>query len=243
MVHISPHFSICAPAYGEIGKKIYNGLDQLLSKESNSIHKVYLVNTKMAGVNKADTIEKMVDIGIKSQIETNEDLFKFVQKILLIPETAGVIMAAAICDFEPVQLDADGQKGKLTITEFGKGQKRLHHINSVTLQLNPSQKIIDIIKATRPDIFLVTFKTSAGITKDELFKQAHHNLKRSNSDFVFANDIQNYQNFIVNRTGEILEAKDRNELVQLFCSKLIEFIAKRKIIPLFDSRDNQLPEA
>jgi hypothetical protein len=83
------------------------------------------------------------------------------------------------------------------------------------LKLKPSAKIIDIIKKSNPHIFLVTFKTTAAETEETLVEKSRYNLKRSQSDLVFRNDIQNRINLI---------ETEKKEALKVFCRVFLEKI-------------------
>lgn len=223
MVHVTPHFSLCAPAYGTVGIEIAERLSPQLSVTmSERKYEIVLVKTKMAGSNTSATMAHLAMVGLHSTPETNADVQAFVQAVLADPQAVALVMAAAICDFKPVGLTAVGRNGAMvTMQQFGKAQKRLHHVDTLTLQMRPSEKIIDGVKMARPDLKLVTFKTTAGMTEDELFAQAFYNLQKSQSDLVFANDIQNYQNMVVTAAGERLVGADRLGTLDLLCEKLL----------------------
>ena len=225
MVHITPHFSITAPAYGKVGVEID---DLLRTNLANKNDILYLVKTKMAGVNSDEVTEHLKSLNLKSTIETNDELKSFVEVISKESSTQAIIMAAAICDFEPEKLSAYEDKTPVTITDFGKDKKRLHKAHSLELKLKPSRKIIDIIKKTNSTIFLVTFKTTAGESEDVLVEKSFYNLKRSQSNMVFGNDIKNKINLIVTEEEEVLRAESRGEALALFCRVFFRKISKNK---------------
>ena len=221
MVHITPHFSITAPAYGKVGSEIYRLLSENISNKKN--YTVYLIKTKMAGVNSDEVTEHLKSLNSKSTIETNDELKKFVEVISKKSATKAIIMAAAICDFEPEELNAYEDETHITFTDFGKDKKRLHKAHSLELKLKPSAKIIDVIKKSNPHIFLVTFKTTAGESEEVLVEKSRYNLKRSQSNLVFGNDIQNRINLIVTE-DEILRTESREEALKAFCRMFLEKI-------------------
>jgi hypothetical protein len=227
MVHVSPHFSLCAPAYGNVGLNIYRQLSKRIAfQKLENRYKTYLVKTKMAGENSKVTKAHLEELGVTFSPETNQDLQTLIHELVNHEETIGVVMSAAICDFEPVELMVSGDMGIVKITKFGKNQKRLHHVKSLALQMQPSDKIIDLIKGKRPDIFLVTFKTTAGATENELFSQASDNMRRSKSDLVFANDIHKHLNMVVTPSGEKKIGKNRHLTVNILCDEFLNSILK-----------------
>ena len=214
MVHITPHFSITAPAYGKVGTEIYNLLRTNMANKNDII---YLIKTKMAGINSDELIAHLTSLNLKSTIETNDELKKLVEVISQKSDTKAIIMAAAICDFEPDELSAYEGENLITIRDFGKDKKRLHKAHFLELKLKASAKIINIIKKSNPHIFLVTFKTTAGETEEKLIEKSRYNLKRSQSDMVFGNDIQNRINLIVTEKEEVFRAESREEALKVFC--------------------------
>ena len=220
MVHITPHFSITAPAYGKVGAELYRLLGTNIFNEE---YNLYLIKTKMAGVNSDEVREHLKSLNLKSTIETNDELKSFVEVISQENNTKAIIMAAAICDFEPEELSAYEGETPITVRDFGKDKKRLHKAHSLELKLKPSTKIIDIIKKYNPHIFLVTFKTTAGETEETLVKKSQYNLKRSQSDLVFGNDIQKKINLIVTE-DEVFRAESREDVLSVFCRVFLEKI-------------------
>ena len=92
------------------------------------------------------------------------------------------------------------------------------------LKLKPSKKIVDIIKKNNPNIFLVTFKTTAGSTKEILIDKALFNLKRSASSLVFANDIHEKINLIITDKDEVLSFNNRDAALKKFSLAFFERI-------------------
>jgi len=124
MVHITPHFSVAAPAYGKVGSEIYARFSLVL-KEKNleNRYRIFLIKTKMAGLNNTETVEHLKSLNIDNAIETNDDLEAFVSCVSAKTESVGIIMSFAICDFEPEELNAyEGEKA-VTVSEFGKDKK------------------------------------------------------------------------------------------------------------------------
>lgn len=254
MVHVRPHFSLCAPAYGQVGAEIYDGLEARLARRQPAADlEVHLVRTRMAGSTPAATAAHLQALGVPTAPETNAELKTLVQGITARPETVALVMAAAVCDFEPVELRVEpsgiaghetsregmgthagshrkllaaGETGTKTSTTFGKSQPRLHHIDTATLTLRPTEKLVDLVKVDRPEVCLVTFKTTAGVSESELVAQATHNLHRSRSDLVFANDIQTRLNLVLTASGGRLQGPDRQATVGLLCDRLLSTLLK-----------------
>jgi hypothetical protein len=226
LVHVSPHFSLCAPAYGRVGLELCTQLSQgIAERHWQEALGVYLVRTKMAGPSPEATTAHLRELGISSSLETNDDLRRLLDAITAKVETAAIVMAAAICDFEPVELIASGDAGPSTVTEFGKHRERLHHVDTLTLKLRAAAKLIDGLKARRPEILLVTFKTTAGAAEAEQLFQALENLRRSRSDLVFANDVRVGRNLVVTPEGDKLSGADRQATLRILADALLDRLA------------------
>ena len=100
----------------------------------------------------------------------------------------------------------------------------MHKAHSLELKLEPSKKIVDLIKKNNENIFLVTFKTTANETKETLIEKAFFNLERSHSNLVFANDIQNKINCIVGNQQEVLDADTRESALDIFSREFFKKI-------------------
>lgn len=200
MVHVTPHFSLCAPAYGKIGHQVVDALDAL-----HDGFEVNHIQTKMAG----------------GDVETNEDLAECLEQQLLNPNVKVIVMAAAICDFEPEEL----RSGNVELQEFGKSQVRLDSSKPVNIELKPADKLIARIKTKRPDITLVTFKTTSNETREVLAFKCLKQVEKVGSDFVFGNDIKTKENLIYTPSGRVFHG-DRDccidTVVKLLMEKLDE---------------------
>ncbi len=223
LVHVSPHFSLCAPAYGAVGAELGTHLQTSIARLSRvSSIEVIVVRTRLAGPNDVHSRSRLAELGLSSAPETNQDLRDLVHATLTRADTAALVMAAAVCDFEPDRLTSRSESGEETRLRFGKDQTRLHGVSSLTLDLVPSAKIIDDVKAQRPDVCLATFKTTAGVPLETMLAQATANLLRSRSDFVFANDMHHHANLVVTKSSDVLQGQDRTETLKLLCEALIQ---------------------
>lgn len=192
MVHVAPHFALCAPAYGSVGWKI---TDVLRAYTGDGV--VESVRTRMAcGIQGHNAHEKhlLKQAGLK-HLETNEDLSKLVDYLIEQPETRCIVMASAVCDWDPLSMIHNGG----TSTEFGKDQPRLRSRGDcgVSMNLKASDKIIKKIRERRKDIFLVAFKATAGFEAQDTYSAGLRLLKQTSANLVFANDVRNHTNVIV----------------------------------------------
>ena len=223
--HVSPHFSFSAPAYGSVGLRIYNRLREI-NKENEPFQKEYeieLIPTQMAlSVLPDDCLMNysyyLGKAGIK-KLETNKELSKFVDYLISNPDTRCVIMSAAVCDFEPAcicEIDDDGELRNAKVS-FGKDKNRLSSDNRYSIDIRPSEKILPKIRQQRKDIFVVSFKTTAGVGRDETYKKGLLALKKNSSNLVFANDIQDKINMVVTPEEFPYEAPTREEAINKLC--------------------------
>jgi len=60
----------------------------------------------------------------------------------------------------------------------------------LTLELEPTPKIIDRVKELQPDTFLVGFKAETGLSEEELVNAARKQIERAGSDLVVANTLK-----------------------------------------------------
>lgn len=123
-----------------------------------------------------------------SEIVSTADLQIEIEKTIANPHTKYVVMNAAVCDF-------DGQIGDI---ESGEYAKRLQsRTDKPTIELTPADKLIQRIKAERPDITLITFKTTCGATQAQQIEAA----EKAIGDIVVANDTLTKNNVVVRTTG------------------------------------------
>lgn len=168
---VRPHFALAAPAYGAVGRTLHK-----LAIEEFANMDVVLHQTRMAG-------------GCH-KLETVDDVARLVDRLKDDPLTKVIIMAAAMADFSG---EVDAPAGRLKTAN-----------GTIDMTLVPNEKVVDGIRNTpnssgvvRKDIFLVSFKATAGATGEEQYYGALHNLKRSSSNLVFANDVENHRMMVL----------------------------------------------
>lgn len=162
--HVRAHLSLAAPAFGSTAKLMH-----LFMPGSE------LVLTKMADST--------------SDITTNDDLAKYVERLITDETVKTIVFNAAVCDFT----------GKIGNVASGKYAERLSTAEgNNTIDISPSDKIISSIRVNRPDIFLVGFKTTAGAKSfDNQFLPALRMMKKSKCNLVLANDVVTHRQFII----------------------------------------------
>lgn len=214
MVHIRPHLSLCAPAYANISNLFYNEFQEKNIK-------------KLLPFEYIQTFTKMADS--KSHIETNEDMVGYVKELIRDPSVKCIIMAAAICDFDVSSIETYTTSS----LDIGKQFDRLKSNEEVSLNLVQSDKIVSLIKKHRPDILLISFKTTSGDSLDYLTNKCIESMEVNDSDFVFGNDIKNKVNILIDSSDKLteddslrnfirIELDTRSNLVKSLVNKITE---------------------
>jgi len=220
MVHVAPHFSLCAPAYGSVGNQIYDHLPIRFAALSHSYGRgrdvrVHLLPTRMAGEAEGFALKVFKAAGINF-LETNDDLEKLIDYLLLQPDTKGIILAAAVCDWEPHQISTTGHE------TFGKRRPRLRTSEgNVQLTMRPSAKIIGKIRRERKDIFLVGFKATTGMAEQEQYLTGLGLLKSASCNLVFSNDLHTHVNMVITPEEAKYHVGDRKTAMRGLCDMIV----------------------
>ena len=202
--HVRSHFAITAAAYGGTARALH----ALLAAQGIPAE---LHLTKMASAGQSD-------------LETNQDISRLTDAIVADPASKVVIFNVAVTDF-------DAQIGT---TPSGKYATRLKSRDAAQepLTLKPADKIVPGIKARRPDIFLVAFKTTAGADDKEQYQRGLTLLKDSRADLILANDTRTRRNILIAADGKILcDTQDRAAALQAIAdniSKRFPALAQKK---------------
>jgi hypothetical protein len=202
--HVRPHLALSAPAYGNTAK----WLEMLLRRLG---WQTELALTKMAG---------------GDSLETNADIQRYIQdKVLPDPNVKAVVMSAALCDYNGFVCYPFDVSAPVPVTDSGKNQPRLKTSEGrQMLWMEPADKVINQIRKTRKDIFLVGFKTTAGATSQEMFHAGLGLLKKNSCNLVFANDVQNYEQMIITPEQAVYGDNTRRDSA---LDKLAEMITAR----------------
>lgn len=147
--------------------------------------------------------------------ETAEDLERLLEKETL--QSAIIIHAAAVSDFKPKNV----LKGKIS------SGKRF------TVVFEPREKILDKLKKYNPKVLVVGFKALFDVSDGELIKSAKEILKKSNADFIVANDVGKKNRGFETDTNEVIVVDKQNGVINIplagkteIASKIIEIISK-----------------
>ncbi len=108
------------------------------------------------------------------EVETVEEMLEAIEKELKEKKYNAVVLAAAVSDFRVKE----------------KADVKIKSGKPLTLELEPTPKIIDRVKGLQPDTFLVGFKAETGLSEEELVEAAKKQVERAGSDLVVANTLR-----------------------------------------------------
>lgn len=197
-VPVRNHFSFTATSFGHAAKTLH-GLFEQDGQMRSTLH-----------------LTKMADSS--SKLNTNQDVSDLVDRLVADPDTRVIVLTAAICDWEPVEIT----NNDVTSTQFGSHAQRLQTLSGAgmaNLVMRPAPKIVDRIRKGsqgRKDIFLVACKTTTGATEDEQYIRALHLLKSASANLVLANDTVTRVNMIVvPEEARYCVTQDRAEVLEM----------------------------
>jgi len=135
-----------------------------------------------------------------SPLDTNEDVEARLLEVLADPDTRAIVFNVALCD-------VSGQIGDIP---SGKYAKRLASREALLpMTLTPTPKLLPLVKAHRPDVYLVGFKTTAGDPQLEQHRLALRQIEETGADLVFANDTVTRHNLVVFPHGFFAGAREK----------------------------------
>lgn len=193
--YIADHLAISAPAYGSTARKIAK-----ICEEKFNTCNIKLELTNMA-------------IGGHGPLNTVQDINNRIEEIIKDPNTQVIFFSCAIADYFPLEMNTFDK----TIHKFGKYEERLptREYPELELRLRTTQKIISKIRKTRKDIFLVGFKTTCGLSNQEMYLKGLHLLKSSSCNLVLVNDTKRRFNMIITpEEAAYHETSSREEALQ-----------------------------
>lgn len=195
--HVRPHLALCAPAYGAV---VCDLREALYQSDFDGI--VHAYTTKMAGNRHSVwTARDGLDNFELSNLETNEDIAALLDRLVADDKPKIIFLPAALCDFDVAgiegRLESLGTGGKFFDASVGKQYPRLTSDRDLSVTLKPSEKIIQRVRKTRKDIFLVGFKTTTGATPQDQFDAGLRLVKQASCNLVLANDLTTRLNMVV----------------------------------------------
>jgi len=194
--------ALAAPAFGETARKLFTQ-----ASEKFPGHEVKIHLTKMADND--------------SSIVTNDDLFERLTQVLADPETRVIIFNAAVCDFYGHVVKDQA------LTPSGKYEKRLvsRDVEPTDIRLFPHDKLVTVVKQSRPEVFLVTFKTTCGASELEMASAAEAAKNNCGANAVWCNDTKTRRNMLYVEAEPFFGS--RESCAEKLFSELNEFLQSK----------------
>lgn len=103
----------------------------------------------------------------------------------------------------------------------------------LTVILEKTPKVIQMIKQLQPDTLLVGFKLLVGVSKEELLTVAASALVKNQADFVLANDLSDINQkqhigYLLNQDGIVAKATQKPAIAQMICNTLVPILNERR---------------
>jgi hypothetical protein len=147
----------------------------------------------------------------QSSLETNEDVATRLQEVLEDAATRAVVFNVALCDYA-------GQIGDIASGKYA--QRLSSREGEQALKLTPTPKLLQRVKARRPDVFLVGFKTTADASKADQHRLALRQISETGADLVFANDTVTRHNELVHAFPLGFFAGSRDLMMDILVAEL-----------------------
>lgn len=148
------------------------------------------------------------------RVETGRQMLDAVKKQLQ-KKFDIIIMAAAVSDYTP----KNPSKKKIKSDR-----------DTITVKLEKTPKIIELVKSYQQEAFLVGFKAEASLSRNSLLSRAKKRLRETGADMIVANDIgeaylknkNRNEVFVVDSRGAVSSGRKKKEAVARFIKKQIE---------------------
>jgi phosphopantothenate---cysteine ligase (CTP) len=140
-----------------------------------------------------------------------DELLEMMEKEISQGDYDIVIHSAAVSDYRPIEIG----KGKIS-----SGKKNL------SINFEPTVKIVDLIKEWDSSVKLVKFKLEVGLTKEALIEKAYQSMLHSQADLIVANNFDDvfqkeHRAFVIQKNKEIIECLGKEEIAE----KLLKVIS------------------
>lgn len=209
---------------GKLGMMIANHLLQ----ENNEIM-IYYVCSK----NSLKPTDERVKI---IEIDGTIDLKDNIEKLLINEHIDYFIHSMAVSDYmtdyvttiermkKSIKEHDDIDEAFENIEVIG-GSKISSYEDNLVIVLNPTPKIISIIKNLSPSTYLVGFKLLDGVSKEKLIDVAKRLKNKNKCDLVVANDLSNIRNgehigYIIDKNNDIEEAHGKDDIAKRLVRKM-----------------------
>jgi phosphopantothenoylcysteine decarboxylase/phosphopantothenate--cysteine ligase len=139
-----------------------------------------------------------------TRISTSQEMVNEVMQLLEAEPQSMVILSAAMADFKVKE----------------KVEGKIKSGNDLTLELQSTIKLSDMIKEKYPKSKLVLFKAEWNVSRDELIESAKNKLAHCNADFIVANDLSEEDAGFETNTNRVIVIDKAGSITELFSSKL-----------------------
>lgn len=109
-----------------------------------------------------------------------------------------------------------------------------HKLDSLSLKLKPTAKIIESVKEVSPRTLLVAFRAEYKIPQKQLIESAYQRLIETNADLIVANDVGKKGTEIGNDTNEVFILDKKKTILHVHLARKRE-VAK-KILDVINSK-------
>ena len=117
----------------------------------------------------------------------------------------GFIAVAAVSDYKPQY-----QSGKISSRQTG-----------LTIDLEPTVKIVENIRKNFPNLYMVAYKAEVGVTEEALIQRGEELLERYQLDIVCANWVGEAEKGFVSKTNELFIIRSKGQHTHLKGSKVM----------------------
>lgn len=177
-------------------------------------------------------------------IESTQDLFETLKRLLAEKTYDGIIHSMAVSDFTPAfslseeQLTKSIAQTPLTaaslpqwLEQNGDHPANAEKISSDTqhlfIALKKTPKIIGYLRKWQPNAKIIGFKLLVDVPKTQLLEVAKNSLQKNQVDYIFANDLtriegDQHQGYLLAADGSVKEAQTKQEIAKLLASVIIE---------------------
>lgn len=153
-------------------------------------------------------------------VKTTEEMYKMVLSELQDRRYDIVFACAACADFKPIK--------------FSEHKIKSQGVSEIVLILQPTVKIIEAIKKTSPETFLVAFKAEYNRSRDELVEVAYDRLVLCNADIIVANDVAKPNVGFQSLTNEVLVIDQAKNIIEIpladktiIAEKIVDIVVKK----------------
>ena len=167
------------------------------------------------------------------EIEGTMDLKQVVEKILTTEKIDYFIHSMAVSDYmvknvtnSKLLAESIREQNTENIEESIKNNQKIITSSKISsneqnliIMLEPTPKIISVIKKISPETCLVGFKLLDGVGEEELIEVATKLREKNNCELVVANDLENirrgnHKAFIIDRNGEKIIANGKEDIAK-----------------------------